>query len=191
MASRLTLLRHTRLAHADGRCYGRADFPLADTAAQDIAGVVATLPDIDRVVSSPARRCLQLAEAIASERRLDVSIDSRWQELDFGAWEGLSWDELPRVEIDAWAADSWRYAPGGGESAQTLYERVAAAIDELRSSMDRENVLVVTHGGPLRAARVLTERLPFTEHFSLPAPQGDWIQITFAAETSIVMPISR
>jgi alpha-ribazole phosphatase len=189
--SRIFLLRHTRLANSDGRCYGRTDLPLADTAAQDIAVVSATLPAVDRIVSSPARRCLQLAEAIASERRLALSVDSRWQELDFGAWEGLRWDDVPRRELDAWAADSWLYRPGGGENAQTLYERVGAAIAEQRDNTVGENLLVVTHGGRLRAARVLTERLPFTAHFSLPAPTGEWIQITFGGQASIVTPISR
>jgi alpha-ribazole phosphatase len=191
MASRVILLRHTRLADGDGRCYGRTDLPLANTAAQDIAAVIANLPQIDRIVSSPASRCLQLAQAIARQRQLSLSIDARWQELDFGVWEGLQWDQLPRGELDAWAADSWLYRPGGGENAQMLYARVAAAIAEQRDALTSERVLIVTHGGPLRAARVLSERLSFTAHFSLPAPQGEWIQVTFATEASIVTPIAR
>ena len=99
---------------------------------------------VTRVVTSPARRCLRLARAIAPE----PFVDDRLQELDFGAWEGLNWDLVPRDCLDAWASDPVGYAPPGGESGAELIARVRQACAALREVGD--DCIVVTHGGPLR-----------------------------------------
>jgi alpha-ribazole phosphatase len=44
-------------------------------------------------------------------------------EMDFGSWEGVRWDAVPRGELDAWADDVWHYRPGGAESAALVAER--------------------------------------------------------------------
>jgi alpha-ribazole phosphatase len=66
--------------------------------------------------------------------------------MNFGGWEMRRWDDIPRHEIDAWAADPIGFAPPGGESAMALRERVAALLSELP-----ELAIVVAHGGVLRA----------------------------------------
>jgi alpha-ribazole phosphatase len=174
------LLRHTPLADAAGICYGRSERTLATSATIDMANVLATLPAFDRVVSSPAERCRRLAVVAACTQRAattGVSLDARWLEIDFGRWEGLAWDAVPRGELDAWAADTWDYAPGGGESARQLYARVAQALQDLRAEPRGGRTLVVTHAGPLRAAAVALQGLSFAEHFSVRAEPGAWIEL--------------
>jgi alpha-ribazole phosphatase len=177
----IVLLRHTPLTGADGLCYGRSDITLPDTAPQDMANVVVALPAFDRIISSPSQRCRELALAAQRAQRSPAVVptfDARWLEIDFGRWEGLGWDAVPRAELDAWAADTWNYAPGGGESARELYARVAESLQDLHTATQGTRTLVVTHAGPLRAATVLIQRLSFAEHFNIRAEPGAWVELS-------------
>ena len=139
-------MRHPAPDIAPGLCYGRLDVGLSAVgqAALDPMRTALAASGIRRVVTSPARRCLRLAHRIAA----DPLIDERLQELDFGAWEGLSWDLVPRDLLDAWAADPLGFAPPGGESGADLIARVQLACAALRA-VDEDGI-VITHGGPLR-----------------------------------------
>ncbi len=102
------------------------------------------------LVSSPARRCLALAEAVSAATGLPVITDARLWEMDFGAWEGLRWDDVPRAALDAWAADPWSFAPPGGESGAALVSRVRAVHEGLSVPS-----IIVSHGGPLKVLAAL------------------------------------
>ena len=148
------LVRHTRPAVPAGVCYGVTDLDLAPTFDVEAAAVLAALPAADRLVSSPLQRCRQLAERIGAARGLAPVLDERLREFDFGGWEGVPWDSIPRKELDAWAADFFHARPHGGESVQMLRARVAAAIaDYRRSSVPH---VVVTHAGVIKAALAQT-----------------------------------
>ncbi len=83
-------------------------------------------------------------------RRLAVRavLDPRLLELDFGDWEGSSWDAVPRAALDRWAADPLGFRPPGGESGAALVRRVQGFAHAL--ARDARPCLVVSHGGPLR-----------------------------------------
>ncbi len=171
----LILLRHTRPRGCDGLCYGRSDLPLADEFDAAASTVLAALPEVSAVVSSPLARCRRLAERIAATRRLGLRTDLRIAEIDFGAWEGRPWDDLPRGEIDAWAADFHDARPHGGESVAMLAGRVGAALAEIPPG--GLPVLWVTHLGVLRAVlahrgvdRAWERRLDFGEWTRVPDP---------------------
>ena len=146
----LILIRHTRPEVPAGVCYGMTDLELAATFDDEAAAVVAALPPFERLVASPLRRCRRLAERIGAARGIAPVFDDRLRELDFGAWEGVAWDAIPRSELDAWAADFLHARPHGGESVLTLSERVGAAIAEYRRS--GVSHVVVTHAGVIKAA---------------------------------------
>lgn len=139
-------MRHSRPLGGDGLCYGSTDLPAGPECAGDAARLAADLPEATRIVSSPLARALRLAEALADLRGLAVERDARLAEIDFGAWEGLAWDEVPRAELDAWAADLMQARPHGGESVAMLAERVAGALQ------DHDGAIMVSHMGPIRAA---------------------------------------
>ena len=77
-----------------------------------------SFPAEARIVASPLRRAQDLARRLG-----DPETDARLVEMDFGAWEKRRWDDLPRDEIDAWAADFTGYAPPGGESVGAMAAR--------------------------------------------------------------------
>jgi alpha-ribazole phosphatase len=145
----LRLIRHPAPEVEAGVCYGRLDLPLKEPAGPVITAIAARLPPISRVISSPATRCRRLAEVIAAARDLEVHIDPRWQELDFGAWEGHAWTAIPRALSDPWAENYWDLAPPDGETYRALTERVTDALAALDPA---EDVAIVTHAGPIRVA---------------------------------------
>ena len=147
----LTLVRHTRPAVPENVCYGATDLDLAPTFEEEAARVIEALPSAERLVTSPLQRCRRLAERIGAARALVPVIDARLREIDFGAWEGVSWKSIPRTELDAWAADFLHARPHGGESVHMLRERAWAAIDDCRRS--GLSHIVVTHAGVIKAVR--------------------------------------
>ena len=161
------LVRHTAVRLPPGLCYGRLDVALAQTAAADIAAITAMLPAAP-VITSPAQRCVALAAAITPDHR----VDARLLELDFGTWEGLAWDDVPRAALDAWAADPWGFAPPGGESGLALLARVQAFWNDTPA----RPLIIISHGGPLRLLRALAEGRP-PEILEKPPALGEVIRI--------------
>jgi alpha-ribazole phosphatase len=145
----IALIRHTAPLVAPGICYGRLDLALRDAA--DIAPIVGQLAAFlpARVCTSPARRCRELAYAISA----DPILDDRLRELDFGAWEGLPWDAIPRADLDRWAADPAGFAPPGGETGHALLSRVKSFHADLIATDVKK--IVVSHGGPLKILQAL------------------------------------
>ena len=75
-------------------------------------------------------------------------LDPRLLELDFGEWEGRSWDAVERPALDRWAADPRGFRPPGGESGAELVQRVEGFARMLAGNA--RPCLVIAHGGPLR-----------------------------------------
>ena len=151
---RLWLARHAAVVRQDGICYGRLDLVADDALTQEAAlHLHRTLPPGVAVRRSPARRCRQLASALASLRPgLAVAVDPDLQEMDFGQWEGRSWDDIGEPAMSAWTRDFASHRPGGGESVQQLLGRVRRAMERER---DGDDALWITHAGVIRAARLL------------------------------------
>lgn len=163
----IVLVRHPPADIAPGICYGRLDLALRDPAAvTPITDRLAELP-IARIWTSPARRCRALADALGERCGLAPAIDARLHELDFGAWEGLPWDDVPRAALDAWAASPLTFAPPGGETGGALLERVGAFCDAVRRA--GVDGVVVSHGGPLKVLAALLRGL--APDLLAPAPE--------------------
>lgn len=143
----LILARHLKPEVESGICYGITEVPLGAGFESDAEAFISDLPEISAIISSPLGRCRRLAERVSAARMLQVQIDPDWREIDFGRWEDRPWDDIPRAEIDGWAADLMGYAGHGGESVEMLAHRVDRAMDRVP-----EGALVLTHAGPIRAA---------------------------------------
>jgi alpha-ribazole phosphatase len=153
----LILVRHPRPVVAEGLCYGRSDLP-ADPhalarARKDLEA--SGLPGDAPVFSSPLRRCADLARLLAANVHFDASL----AEMDFGRWELRSWNDIPRAEVDAWAADLLHYRPGGGESVLAVARRVAGALARIRQH-GGERAVVICHAGTMRLLAALAGDIP-------------------------------
>jgi len=188
-AVRLWLVRHPRPLVPEGVCYGMSDLAVdADDAGRQAGELAALLATALPVFCSPLHRCRTLAADLQA-RRPDLAprIEPRLRELDFGAWEGRCWSDIQREEMDAWTADFARHRPGGGESAQSLLERVAAALEATRqlcANHARREAVWITHAGVIRATRLAAAgvaRLERAMQWPVEAPgYGGWTQLDLA-----------
>lgn len=166
----LIVLRHTAPDVAPGLCYGRLDVPLAADFETESTRIGAALPPVSTILASPLSRARRLAEAIGQARQLPVTVDPRLTEMDFGAWEGHNWSDLPRAEIDAWASDLMGARPHGGESVAMVAARVAAVLSEAPNG-----ALIVAHAGVAKAALAWAGAPdPWDARLSF----GDWISLS-------------
>ena len=100
----------------------------ADALARRLGGV-----RFDRVISSPLFRAQETAERLARGAVL-VETDPRLKEMDYGAWEGLTYEQID--ERDGAARREWELAPDrlacpGGESGNDVAGRVRGFLDDL------------------------------------------------------------
>ncbi|GLH79358.1 hypothetical protein SSBR45G_42670 [Bradyrhizobium sp. SSBR45G] len=151
---RLDLLRHGTTGR-DGYLDGRTDPPLSEIGWEQVRRQ--TQSRIwRRVVSSPLARACAAAEDYARQTGGALEIDGDWRELDFGHWDGRSRSDIaaePGGEalLDAFYADAAVSAPAG-ESWADLQTRVARAVERVLTVPEPTPVLVMTHGGAMRAA---------------------------------------
>jgi len=153
--SALWAVRHAPV-RAVGLCYGRAEV-LPVLAPEQAAATVLAFGtwSVSQVWSSPSARCREPAAVLAAALGVGLHIDERLYELDFGSWEGRSWEALAREEPAAlrrWTEDWQRAAPPGGETVAQLEQRVRAWWHELPRAGDQ---LLFAHAGPVRALRVI------------------------------------
>lgn len=147
----LHLIRHPKPRIANGICYGRLDL-LAENSAVVADKLQLELPAGLPLWSSPLLRCRALAECLHPQ----PMFDERLAEMNFGEWEGRPWDDIPRAQLDAWAADVAGYIPPGGESALALQHRALSFIAGLNAS----EAVIVTHAGVIRTLLAHWRGLP-------------------------------
>lgn len=154
---RLILLRHGQTEMSAKRLYsGRSNPPLSEIGEQQAkaaARFIAGRGGIDAVVASPLERCQQTARYAADALGLEVETIEGLVELDFGEWDGLSFNEASErdPELHAkWLQDP-KVAPPGGESLQASFRRVKAVHAELEQRFAGKNVLVVSHVTPIKS----------------------------------------
>jgi probable phosphoglycerate mutase len=146
----LVVVRHGRTAHnASGLLLGRLDPPLDELGREQAAALARAVGPVDRVISSPLQRTRETAAAFGVE----VEVDERWIELDYGEYDGVPLGEVPSEVWARWRADV-DFTPPGGESLRQLGERVRDALDELahRGSATERTTVIVTHVSPVKAA---------------------------------------
>ena len=168
------LIRHPRPLIEAGVCYGRLDVDCEDP--QPVAARL-RLPPNTPIFSSPLRRARRLAEALAVPTRVDVRLDARLAEIDFGDWEGRRWDDIDRQSIDAWAADVLNFTPPRGESVADLQRRVIDFSAELSAIFAGASVALITHAGVIRALLGHWRGLPVAEWTQLKCDFGSLTEV--------------
>ncbi len=154
--TRLLLLRHgqTELS-VDRRYSGRGNPALTELGRRQADAAARYLGEkggIDVVLSSPLQRAHDTAAAAAKQLGLDVVVDEDLIETDFGAWEGLTFTEAAQRDPDVhrhWLRDT-SVVPPGGESFDTVAERVRRARNRITADYAGSTVLVVTHVTPIK-----------------------------------------
>ena len=183
-AVKLWLARHAAPSIAPGICYGRLDVAAGDAATQSAArALAAALPQGLPVRVSGLQRARQLAHALQALREdLQPTRDERLNEMDFGAWEGVPWQGIPKAAIDEWTRNFAEHRAGGGENVSGLLWRVAQALADVAAN---DEAVWITHAGVIRAVHYLAEHgkdhIPLAHAWPARAPAfGEWATLDIA-----------
>lgn len=144
---RVYLARHGRTAfNAEDRLRGLSDPPLDQIGRAEVARLAQVLAGMGpgAVVSSPLRRAVATAEAIAAAAGLTATVDARLNDRDYGPVTGR-----PRSEVIA-EYGSVDAAPGV-ESITELARRANAAFHQLVTESDCQTMILVSHDAFNRA----------------------------------------
>lgn len=150
---RIVLVRHARTDRSGVRYSGRTDVPLSAEGEREAEGLAAWVAGVAaspvRVVSSPARRAVATAAAVAGALQAAVESDDGLHEADLGEADGLTFDELSA----RWPDLARRLASGdgrvdwpGGEHADDHAARVTATGSRIVRLAGACDVIVVSHG---------------------------------------------
>ncbi len=165
---RLTLVRHGSTAWNEaGRFQGWGDPPLSAKGRAEAEALRAHLAGErwDRVVASDLLRARETAALAAPGA--EVHADTRLREMDFGAWDGLTWTECEARDgelIRRWSDDPAAVTPPGGESLAAFEARVAAALAALPEEGAQ---LWVAHAGVIHAVLARWMDVPLRRTFAL------------------------
>jgi broad specificity phosphatase PhoE len=103
---------------------------------------------IAAVYSSPLKRALQTAAAIAQPHRLAVQTVDALIECDVGDWEGRAWPDIEREEPDAYrrfVSDPYQHPYRGGEDLSQVHARVVPVFHDLAQRHLGTQIVVVAH----------------------------------------------
>jgi 2,3-bisphosphoglycerate-dependent phosphoglycerate mutase len=150
----IVLVRHGETDwNRENRFQGHADRPLNEAGLQQAHELAELLREepITAIYTSPLLRASETADIVARMIGLEARRLEALLEIDVGAWEGLTIDEV-KQRFPERADAGWRSGWENGETREELGARVVPALLALGSQHPDERVLGVTHAGPIRAA---------------------------------------
>lgn len=184
--TRLLLIRHAEPeAEARGRCYGTLDIGVSDEGLRQADRLARALAEVGlaAIYTSPRRRALQTASALGRVHGLAPIVDERLCEIDFGDFEGRTYEEIEREHPDLFRR--WMETPTeiefpNGESYERFKARALLALASILDNHRRDTVAVVSHGGIARAILADCLSIPNAGLFRIDQSYGaismvDWI----------------
>lgn len=158
----LYLVRHGHtLVADDGIVAGFNDVALSDKGKESITALKRSLGSkhIDFYLTSDLIRAQQTMSLLTSE---SFQADVRIKEINFGDWEGLSWDAVHQSDpqaLNTWSEDWVNNRPPNGESFTELAERCGLWLKE-QATKTHNSCLVTAHGGSIRALLCVALDIP-------------------------------
>lgn len=149
MAKEIVFIRHSSLSVPRGICYGFSNIDVSFNFQNEVEWLKRSLWEFkpNLIYSSPLQRCVKLSvEAFDSP----VHVDENLKEVNYGLWEGKSWEEINVEGDNLWMYQNVHNCPPEGESFLQLKERVAKVLDEI-TNREENKIAVVCHGGVIRS----------------------------------------
>lgn len=157
-------IRHGYTAWNRSRRYlGHSDVALLPKAEAGLAALPAAVAGVQfsSVYCSDLLRCRETLARIRPDLVPEAHYDARLRELNFGEWEGLTYEDLKGLKTYRdWIDDPASSKPPGGESWRQFEARVEAFLHDLSDNAIDSSpntgeaaaylqapALIVTHGG--------------------------------------------
>lgn len=157
MNCRVYLVRHGETDwNATMRFQGHTDISLSDKGREQAYALATRLAheNFAGIYASDLGRARETAEILARPHNLKVREEPGFREINFGSWEGLTFDEIkekyPEAAANWWEKPLETRAPGG-ETLQELVDRCMQSLYQICCRHRGEQILVVSHGGVVRS----------------------------------------
>jgi len=183
----LYLLRHGEIA-TPGILTGKTDVALSDKGLRELWKTSQQLPEMSYCISSPLQRCRMFATEYALKCNINLELDERLKEMDFGDWDGRAYTDLWEIKssklqssIGGFWQNPWDHTPPNGETMDNFVQRVDTWWQNWLTIGPKGNTLVVAHGGVIKhlIARVLALPIPGTTHMSnIDIPYAKFVKVT-------------
>ena len=148
---------------------GSTDDPLSDTGWQQMRSAIAGDEHWDLILTSPLLRCQEFARELAEQKKIALEIEARFQEIDFGAWEGLTAAEILKQTPDAlnrfWS-NPVEHSPPDGEALGDFSVRIREGWLDWQRRAAGKRVLLVCHGGVIGMLLAEVMSIPLERSFS-------------------------
>lgn len=106
--------------------------------------------DVRAIFASPEKRAIETARIVGQPLGLKPTVITDLRERNWGDWNGEPWSEIEAKIKDKTLNDRYTFVPPHGESWEQMEQRLKRAVDKVAQSAIG-NVMIVTHGGALRA----------------------------------------
>jgi alpha-ribazole phosphatase len=165
VTTRIWLIRHGEPNDVQGRCYGALDIGLSATGRDQMERVAIRLQaePLTAIYSSPRLRTIESARVLASFHQCGYVEDDDLREIDFGDFEGRTYDEIaasnPRL-YRQWMDTPTKVQFPNGESFAQMRPRVLKAFQRILKSREGQSVAIVTHGGAIRILLAWVLQMP-------------------------------
>lgn len=155
--TRIFLIRHGETVDEEvKKVYkGTLDIPLSKKGILTIKRVADFLSryTIDFIYTSALSRCMESGRIIAGTKKLRIKTTASLNEIHFGCWEGLSFDEInasyPK-EFRSWLKNPVKYTPPRGEPLLNAQERILKEFYEIVRKHKNASIAIIAHAGVLR-----------------------------------------
>jgi len=141
------------------RIQGMTDIELNETGLAQAEEAKEKLKEypIDLILCSPLKRAMKTAQIINCEKKVDIVCDSRLVERGYGEIEGKEFEAL---DLKTFFDLNLNLKTSGVEPIKTLMDRVSSVLDEIKETYKGKNILLVTHGGTIRAINAYFNGIP-------------------------------
>ncbi|MBM4256312.1 MAG: histidine phosphatase family protein [Deltaproteobacteria bacterium] len=192
---RFLLVRHGETTwNQESRWQGQADVPLSDAGRVQARLLAQRLLTEGRqfhaMYASDLSRAFETAEILGQTLGVPLSPDSGWREMNIGVWSGLT-----TAEVMARHAVEWErlragedLPRGGGETFAQFQGRLIQSAQLLAQRHNGEQIVIVTHGGAVRAFLLHCRNLPTTKFREIDKIGNTGVsEVTFALEGETII----
>lgn len=152
---------------------GSTDVPLIEKGWEQMRHSLQPYEGWDCVVSSSLRRCRAFAEKFSEEKALPLKVNSAFQEIHFGDWEGQKISDIEREH----GASLWRFwndpeffSPPNGETMQAFRARVLQAAQSILAEHSGQHILLISHGAVIRTLLCEWLQMPLSAFSTIAVP---------------------
>lgn len=192
----VVLLRHGDTRLSPERRFsgvGSADLGLSATGRDQArcAAGSALLREVtfSKILTSPMTRCQETAQIVAAVLGVSVSIDPYLREMDFGLWEGMTFDEVEKrypEDLHRWKRSASAPPTGSSETFAAVVDRMRAVAERFASRYAGASVVAVTHITPIKALVADALGAPPSALFRMELSSACFSRITYTGGESCV-----